>query len=273
MGYRGKIEQQNRARDLRAQGWTYKEICAELGVSKASVSAWVRDVEPDRAAWQTRARANWEHGNHGPQKRRHRQQIEKQLEICRMKAQGIVRIGQISEQELLVAGVALYAGEGSKTENSVRFANSDPRMQLFFVSWLRHFWAIDESRLRVHLYLHEGLDLDGAQRFWSELLDIPTSQMIKPYRATPDPSIRTSKHPMGCPGVYYSSVRVLRSILGLCDALLACPLPSGVAQLAEQTAVNRFVVGSSPTPGAQQGRGFDPLDDLARSRARELTGP
>ena len=33
-----------KARDLRAQGCTYDEIAAELGVSKASVSLWVRDM-------------------------------------------------------------------------------------------------------------------------------------------------------------------------------------------------------------------------------------
>ena len=34
-------------RELRAQGWTYAEICAELGVARSSVSLWVRDVAVD----------------------------------------------------------------------------------------------------------------------------------------------------------------------------------------------------------------------------------
>ena len=37
MGYRGKVDEQNRARDLRAQSWTLDEIAAELGVAKSSV--------------------------------------------------------------------------------------------------------------------------------------------------------------------------------------------------------------------------------------------
>jgi hypothetical protein len=224
MGYRGKVEAQNRARDLRAQGWTYKEICDELGVSRSSVSLWVRDVEFDRAAWEARAHANYVNGNYGPQKRRHRQETDKQLEIAQMKVQGAVRIGRLTEKEFLVAGVALYAGEGSKTGTEVRFANSDPRMLLFFVTWLRHFYEIDESRLKLRLYLHEGLDLDAAADFWAELLGIPRSRMIRPYRAKPDPSIRRSKHPMGCPSAYYCSATVLRSILGLSSALLAWPV-------------------------------------------------
>ncbi|CAN5194493.1 hypothetical protein BH24ACT1_BH24ACT1_03920 [soil metagenome] len=45
MGYRGKVVEQERARALRAQGWTMPEIAAELEVSKGSVSLWTRDVE------------------------------------------------------------------------------------------------------------------------------------------------------------------------------------------------------------------------------------
>ena len=45
MGYGGKYVERVRARELRAQSWTLVEIANELGVSKASVSVWVRDVD------------------------------------------------------------------------------------------------------------------------------------------------------------------------------------------------------------------------------------
>ena len=40
-------------------------------------------------------------------------------------------------------------------------------MIAFFLAWLRRFFEVDESRLRLRLYLHEGLDLDAANAFWS----------------------------------------------------------------------------------------------------------
>ena len=121
-----------------------------------------------------------------------------------------------------MVGLALYAGEGAKTDGCVKFANSDPRMIEFFVAWLRRFYDIDESRLRVKLYLHEGLDLDVAVAFWAGLTRIPVSQFTKPYRALPDPSIRRSKHPMGCPNVSYSCASTHRAIMGAVQALLTC---------------------------------------------------
>jgi hypothetical protein len=58
VGYRGKLAERERARQLRAQAWTINEIVAEPGVSKSSVSVWVRDVEFDEAARAARAAAN-----------------------------------------------------------------------------------------------------------------------------------------------------------------------------------------------------------------------
>ncbi|MBV9934556.1 MAG: hypothetical protein JO367_09665 [Actinobacteria bacterium] len=108
----------------------------------------------------------------------------------------------------------------------MKFTNSDPRMIVFFCAWFRRFFEVDESRLRIHLYLHEGLDLEAANAFWSRLTGIPETQFHKPYRAKPDPSMRQSKHPMGCPAVEYSCAETHRRVMGLVHALLGfTPIP------------------------------------------------
>ena len=251
MGYRGKVAERERARVLRSEGWTMPEIAAELQVSKGSVSLWTRDVEftPRRGR-----------RTGGPKAGQHPHHLAKLAETEQLLAASRERIGRLSEREFLVAGAALYAGEGDKTDGSVGFANSDPRMIAFFCSWLRHFHDVDESRLHLRLYLHEGLNLEQANRRWSRLTGIPITQFWQPYRAVPDASIRHNKHPFGCPKVVYGCARTHRAVMGLVHALLACHLPSGVAQSAAQGTVNAKVVGSSPTPGASL--------SIARPRAR-----
>ena len=213
MGYRGKLEEQAAARALREQGWTVPDIAEELGVAKSSVSLWVRDIEITIVRRKTNG---WRNGSKKLKQRR----LD---EIEQLKEEGRQRIGQLTDREFFLAGVMLYAGEGSKTDGSVALPNSDPRMLLFFITWLRKFFEIDESRLRLKLYLHEGLDIDSANAFWSDLTGIPQSQFGKPYRAKADPSIRKSKHPMGCPSVVYSCSTTHRTVMGLVHALLACP--------------------------------------------------
>ncbi len=211
MGFRGYIDQRERARELRAESKTLVEIATELGVAKSTVSLWVRDVD-----FVPRPRSRGHHSQ-----RPHPASIAKRAQIEDMQREARARICQLSDREFLIAGVALYAGEGAKTDGAVKFANRDPRMILYFVTWLRHFFDVDESRLRLRLYLHVGLDLDAANGFWSALTGIPVMQFGKPYRAVADASIRTSKHPMGCPSVAYSCTRTHRAIMGLVDALLS----------------------------------------------------
>ena len=211
MGYRGKLAERQQARQLRGTGLPLAEIAARLGVSKSSVSVWVQDVVFEPVPRVTRGRRR---GPNALQRRR-------QAEIDRLLAEGRARIGRLSEREFLVAGVALYAGEGSKGDGHLRFANSDPRMIFFYCCWLRRFFAIDESRLRVRLYLHEGLDLAATIAYWSALTGIPASQFGKPYRAVPDPSIRHAKHVHGCVTVSYSCSVTHRSVMGLVHALLS----------------------------------------------------
>jgi hypothetical protein len=213
MGYRGKLAQREQARALRASGWVLADIAEKLGVSKSSVSLWVRDVE-----FEARPRRARKRGPDALQRR-------KAEEIEELRLEGARRLGALCEQAFLSAGAALYAGEGTKGGGEVGFANTDPRLVVFFCAWLRHFFTIDETRLRVRLYLHEGLDLDVAHRFWSAATGVPLEQFRSPYRAVTGHGVRTNKHPHGCASVLYSCSRTLRSVLGLVDALLASQGP------------------------------------------------
>ena len=222
MGYRGRVEDRERARELRARAWTLGEIAAELGAGKGAVSVWVRDVEFDEEARLKRALDRKSSGQSAARRRGpNALQRRKAAEISELTAAGRDRVGTMSDKEFLLAGAALYAGEGGKRDGSVRLANTDPRIISFFCSWWRHFFEVDESRLRLRLYLHEGLDIDAANEFWSELTGIPVTQFGKPYRAVPDPAIRTAKHVYGCPCVVYGCSHTHRAVTGLMAALLS----------------------------------------------------
>jgi len=210
MGYRGKVRQQEQARDLRARNMTLQDIATELGVSKSSVSSWVREVPFTPSKRRT-----------GPRRRRNALHEAKLAQIAHCNLEGVERIGSLSDAAFLAAGVALYAGEASKTDGQVRFANTDALMVRFHCAWLRRFFDIDEERLRIRVYLHEGLDLVAAHDFWSEVTGVPLDQFRAPYRAVADPSIRQNKHEFGCVYVNYACAMTHRRIMGLMRALLS----------------------------------------------------
>lgn len=210
MGYRGKVAEREQARHLRADGWPLQRIADELDVSKGSVSTWVRDV-PFTPSPRSPARRR------GPNALQRR----KQAEIDEAVQWGRAQIGALSDRDLLIAGTALYAGEGSKADGRVGFANTNPDMMALFCSWLRAFFDIEERRLRVRLYLHQGLDLHAATAHWAKVTGIPPAQFGTPYRAVPDPTIRTAKHEFGCATTIYSCSQTHRRIMGLVHALIS----------------------------------------------------
>lgn len=209
MGYAGKWQERDRARELRAQSWTLQEIADELGVARGTVSVWVRDV-----AFTPKPR------NRGTANQRpHPLHLAKlaDLERCRQEAQEWV--ASMTDRELTAFCLGLYAGEGSKTKSMVGLANTNPALLVAFLTWLRRAFPIDETRLRVIVYLHEGLDIERAVTFWSGLLDIPPTQFGKPYRAVADASRRSTKHEYGCATVRYSCSQTIRRLLAMIEAV------------------------------------------------------
>ncbi len=105
VGYRGKVEQQEKARADARRKPNLQDIATTLGVSKSSVSLWVRDVpfDPDPPAAVDQSPPASAAPCQACRDRRVRSRC------------GVERIGVISDEAFLVAGVALYAGEGSKT--------------------------------------------------------------------------------------------------------------------------------------------------------------
>lgn len=219
MGYRGKVVEREQARALRAEGRTLAEIAAALDVAKSSVSGWVRDVEftPRPAPGRRGARRR------GP----NRLEQRKQTEIERLRQEGVERIGTLSEREFLVAGVALYAGEGSKRDGAVEFTNTDPQLVAFFCTWLRQFFDIDESRMRVRLYLHIDRDAVKSTAHWAGVTGVPPTQFSKAYRARNRAAVRTAKHVHGCARVSYACSRTHRAIMGLVHGLMASSFGAG----------------------------------------------
>jgi hypothetical protein len=135
VGYRGKLEERARARELRAQAWTLQEIADELGVAKSSVSVWVRDVDFDATSRRSTVTRRRPRGSDHPLRRRKLAQLEQ------LRKEGLERIGTLSDREFLVAGLGLYAGDGGKGDMAVEFANSNPALVGFHCRWLRWFFA------------------------------------------------------------------------------------------------------------------------------------
>ncbi|MDQ0387332.1 hypothetical protein ACFW4O_11025 [Streptomyces mutabilis] len=167
----------DRARELRLQGWTYDQIQVELGCSKSSISLWVRDLpKPERRAPSEQAklaaRKRWEH-----------ELAIRDEERQRTKEAAARDIGTMTDRDLFVAGVALYWAEGTKDKpydrrENVIFVNSDAGVIKLYLAWLR-LLGVDQDRLKYRVMIHMTADVEGAKRYWADLVDVDVSQFQK----------------------------------------------------------------------------------------------
>ncbi|MEU3979550.1 hypothetical protein AB0F77_05475 [Streptomyces sp. NPDC026672] len=175
---RAKDALRARARELRLQGWTYDRIEQELSCSRSTISLWVRDLphpEPRYTPEERRALMN-----EGLARRRAAEDAERTS--ARRTAE--LEIGELTDRELLVTGVALYWAEGSKSKPYARrervvLVNSDPGVIRTFLAWL-DLLGVERERLSYRVLIHESADVAGAHRYWADVAGVDTSAFARP---------------------------------------------------------------------------------------------
>ena len=192
MGYRGKLREQEQARELRAQNLTLQDIADRLGVAKSSVSPGSETSPSPRPSAATALSAT------EPPPR------QKMAQIAELNQAGPDRIGTMSDDAFFAAGVALYAGEGSKRDGVVMFANSDPAMIPFFCRWFRSS-STSTSRASCERVPPRRSRSRRRRAFLVRADGVPRSRFLKAYRGVADPSIRKNKHAYGCAYVRYAT--------------------------------------------------------------------
>ena len=172
-----KNETRYEARRLRQQGMSVKEIAITLGVSRSSISLWVRDIElteQQKRTLKDRQRL-WGAQNSGAHVNRDK---ARQVRVLAQEA-GRTRAKEYSPLHL--AGCMLYWAEGAKTRNSVNFVNSDPNMSTLFIRFLREELKVQNSEFALYIHSH-STDADEIQRqrqYWLDLLQLPASCIRK----------------------------------------------------------------------------------------------
>lgn len=173
-----RLIEHNKAIKLRLTGMSYTGIKEKLGVSKSTLHYWLKDypLSDERI----RSLRDW----NAQRIERFRQTMQKKrndrIENVFTRAQK--RIGILSNQEFLIAGLFLYWAEGSKTSPSTTaLTNTDPAMLRFFMKWLTRNFGISKRRMLVKLHLYSDMDITRQTTFWLRTLGLTRSALRRVY--------------------------------------------------------------------------------------------
>ncbi|NYE45536.1 hypothetical protein HDA32_000656 [Spinactinospora alkalitolerans] len=173
---RAKTELREQARDLRTQGWSYTAISRKLKVSESSCSLWLRDLPKPETYRPTPPPEKYAHmtAEEWADYSLHRMEayrLQKEKERRTLKAEAAAEIGELSDREVLIAGVMIHWCEGTKSkpwrrETRVIMINSDPALILLYLRFLRLVGAEDD-RLAFNLSIHETADIEAETGYWA----------------------------------------------------------------------------------------------------------
>lgn len=166
---RAKDAERDRARQLRAQGWTYQRIAAELGVSTSSCSLWLRDLPSP--VFQRRLEGDRWHASWAP--------VLRQRAAARQQAKfaAASEMLPLSQRDIILAGAVAYWCEGTKAKawrprERVTFVNSDRHLIVLFLRFLDAVAVPPENR-GYRVSIHETADVSAAVEYWAAVVGVP----------------------------------------------------------------------------------------------------
>ena len=173
-----KTRERELARRLRREeGAAINEIAQRVGVSKSSVSLWVRDIEltdgqrlalRDRNPAYNRQLSGWT-------------KLAERRRAERITYQDDGRRRARVHDPGFVAGCMLYWAEGSKGRNQLQFSNADPVMARFFVDFLKTYFGLSGAEIRItcHLYADHLEKQIEIEQHWLDALGLPPESLRK----------------------------------------------------------------------------------------------
>ena len=209
-----KLQEITRARKLRAQGLSLREIVARTKYAKSSISGWIRDIVLTNKQI-SRLKSNQDKG---------RAKAANHPNSSRLRWAGI-RQGIIdsakneislthSLEKLKLVGSALYWAEGyTASRNLFVFANCDPAMIKLTMLFLTEVCNVPRRKIRGRVNIHPHLNIKLATKYWSSISKIPIKYFHKPLLAVSKASQQKRKT------LPYGTFRIVISDVFLCSRI------------------------------------------------------
>lgn len=205
-----KLDEKEKARTLRMQGLSLKQIAKDLQVAKSSVSLWVRDIslsDEHRQALKKRGGAGTDYS-----------QRTKAFRDKRAEYQSYgARLVRVSDPDF-IAGCMLYWAEGAKNKNSLKFVNSDFNMIMFFKKFLEKYFNLGDADFKISLNFFTDLhSKKEVEAFWLGFLKLPESCLNKSiinYHSNYSNKKRKNKLEYGVCALVVNKTYVVQSIFG-----------------------------------------------------------
>lgn len=212
-----KLEERNKAIELRKKGYSYSEILKKINVSKSTISSWLRDIELT-IKQKNKLLREGELGRYKGSRTQYKKRIIKTKEIIEKSKN---EFNFLIKNPLFLSGLMLYWAEGDKhKQERVKFTNSDEAMICLMMRWFREICKVPESKFRIALHVHNLHFRNNVKRYWAKLTNVPQKQFQKTYIKKSSLRYRRNILYNGTCAIVVNDKNLFRRILGWRRGLL-----------------------------------------------------
>ncbi len=175
----------NNVRQLRTKGLSLGQIYEKTGVPKTTIRSWIKDIKLSQKQLdelKSKTQKALQEGRTRKQKQSKALRFNNEKELLH---KGITSMGNLTNRDFLIAGIALYWGEGfkNKHEHRLGFCNSDPEMIRFYIKWLEKSLGVKKDSIIARLTLNESYEkrTKEIEDYWSKITGISKSEFSKTF--------------------------------------------------------------------------------------------
>ncbi len=192
---------------LRLQGNTYSQIKRDLGISKGTLSYWLHKY-PLSEERLKQLLVDRDH-KRDIAVERYRNTIREQR-VSRLKkiySQKQKELLPLTKKELMLSGLFLYWGEGSKQRGIICISNTNPQVIVFALHWMTTALHIPKEKIKALIHLYQDMEIDETMDYWAKILGFNKEQFRKPYiKKTNILGLTYKSFGHGTCNLYFSSV-------------------------------------------------------------------
>lgn len=162
-----------KAISLRMAGFSYSYISKKIGIRKSTLSEWLSKIPYNPNDFTLKFIGS---ARIASAKTKRAVKI-KSLEEA--EKQAYKDVGELSKRDLFMIGLGVYIGEGTKTFDSTRIINANPKVIKLTIRWLEEVCGVPRKNMRIRLYLYPDNNEKTSVKFWSDVVGIPIQRFYK----------------------------------------------------------------------------------------------
>lgn len=157
---------------------SYSQIKKIIGVSKSTLSSWLRNYPFSKE----RIAELQDHNQRRIERFRKTMRKKRRKRLAKIYKSQKKYLLPFNDREFFIAGLLLYWGEGTKSRKcGLAITNTDPAVSKFFIAWLEKSLFVPRHKIKIELHLYNDMNIKEEIQYWSKILKIPLKQFNRPY--------------------------------------------------------------------------------------------